>query len=309
MIALTCLYCIVFFYIRSQLKKFSAVASAGTAGTADATHSTNSGQELERWQADLEATPPDVQPPPRSVFTTRTVTVVTEDRPTAEFKSNATNNAVPFSLRHSSSAQSHLQARKRMLQVARSLLWYPMIYLFVTVTLTIGRLGNITNAPWATTCIFVGATLYACGGWANALLYTTTRKGIIGWSWFGWSKKCRDRKKASSPKQGSVSDSSPTGPGEKYGSDRSTDTTTSIHSRNGSNATDPRNPVSVILADSASDLQFEGVDFSHSTGFDTVNGTEDDKLVHDRYCVQSRLYAGTPGKDGAECTCKNNVPR
>lgn len=307
MIALTCLYCLVFFYIRSQLKKFSRVASAGTG---DATRSTNSGQELERWQADLEATPPEVQPPPRSVFTTRTVTVVTEDRPNAELTSTNTNGAAPFSIHHTPSAQSHILARKRMLQVARSLLWYPMIYLFVTVTLTIGRLGTFANAPWATTCIFVGATLYACGGWANALLYTTTRKGIITWSWFGWSKNCRDRKKAAAgSKQGSASDASPRVPGEKYGSERSTDTTTSIHSRNESNAIDPRNPVSMILADSASDLQFEGVDFSHSTGFDTVNGTEDDKLVHDRYCVQSRLYTGPPGKDGAECTCRNNVPR
>ena len=304
MFALTVLYCIVFFYIRSQLKKFSSLASAATA---DATRSTNNGQELERWHVDLEAIAPDVQPPPRSVITTRTVTVFTEDRGTTELTSKNTNNTVPYSIRNSPSAQSHLLARKRMLQVARSLLWYPLIYILVTVTITIARLAAFANAPWATTCVFVGASLYACGGWANALLYTTTRKGIITWSWFGWSKKYCNRKKNSS-KQGSVSDSAPRGAGEKYGSERSTDISASTHSRNESPGNDLSNPVSVILADSTSDLQIEGIDFSHSTGFDTVNGTEDDKLVHDRYCVQSRLYAGTPGKD-EECTCQNNVAR
>lgn len=305
MVALTILYCLVFFYIRSQLKKFNDIASAGTA---EATQSTNSGQELERWHADLEVGSPDVQPPPGSVITTRTVTVVTEDRGVVELTNKDTSSSPPsFSLRHTASSQSHLMARKRMLQVARSLLWYPMIYLIVTLTLTIGRLGTFGNAPWATTCIFVGAAIYACGGWANVLLYTTTRKGIISWSWFGWSKKCRDRKRDSN--EYPISDSPPRVPGEKYGSDRSTEATVSTHSRNNSSITDHRNPVSTILADSASDLQIDGVDFSHSTGFDTVNGTEDDKLVHDRYCVQSRLYAGTPRKGGGECTCRNNIPR
>jgi hypothetical protein len=300
MAALTLLYCLVFFYIRGQLKKFSHIASVGTEGT-----KSSSGQELERWQADLEATAPDVQPPPRSVITTRMVSVTTEDRGTAELTSTNTNSAVPLSLRHTASAQSQLLARKRMLQVARSLLYYPLIYLFVTTTLTIGRLATFTNAPWAQTCIFVGATLYACGGWANALLYTTTRKGIIGWSWCGWSRKCRDRKMS----KGSVSLASPRGPphglAEKYDSEQSTATSVSNHSRNESTVIDPRQPVSMILADSSSDLQFDGVDFTNSTGFDTVNGTDDDKLVHDRYCVQSRLYAATPGKGSGECTCNN----
>ena len=54
----------------------------------------------------------------------------------------------------------------------------------------------------------------------------------------------------------------------------------------------------------SSPLRFEGVDFTHSTGFDTVNNaTEDTRPVHDRYCIQTRLRGQTGGT--TVCTCTN----
>jgi hypothetical protein len=97
---------------------------------------------------------------------------------------------------------SQLLARRRMLQVARSLLWYPLVYLCITTPLTIGRLATFANDSWAEVAIFVGAALYSCGGFCNVLLYTTTRKGIVNWRWRGFKlgHKDNDDEQVKTPK-------------------------------------------------------------------------------------------------------------
>ena len=72
MFALTILYCILFFYIRIQLKNFRKVASSSEI---------QSSHELQSWQANLEAGTPEQPTAPKQIITTQTVTVTTEDRP------------------------------------------------------------------------------------------------------------------------------------------------------------------------------------------------------------------------------------
>ena len=177
MIALTVLYCLVFVYIRLQIKKFPSVGTTST----HPTHQ-SSARELERWQVDLEALPPPSRGlPPDALTTTKIVSITTTDR---------RPSIMPSLLSSRTTTDSHF-ARKRMLQVARSLLWYPLIYLCLTTPITIGRLGTFAGDSWGQTLIFVGAAIYSCAGWCNVLLYTATRKGIISWTWCGWKRKVR----------------------------------------------------------------------------------------------------------------------
>jgi len=251
MIALSVLYSLVFFYIRSQLKKFNRETTGSTE------NNSSSGHELDRWQADIEGYTPTTESPPsppipgapgRPSLSTSPVPrstspplpatpfppsprpsqfLIPTNKPTTrlsysspppvlERESSTTTDRKPSTLtqsitegRHPSTVTTYTQpstipttlatseqidlrntpsvhnqvlARKRMLQVARSLLWYPFIYMCVTMPLTIGRLATFANDDWAVTAIFVGATCYACGGFCNVLLYTSTRKGIISWT-------------------------------------------------------------------------------------------------------------------------------
>lgn len=302
MIALTFLYCWVFFYIRYQLRKFSNATSTSE-------NQISSNHELEiRFRADLEALP--TPPPSSQIIRTQTVTVTTQERRPSQF--TTTSTGLGLSLRHTSSAHSHLLARKRMLQVARSLLWYPLIYLIVTLPLTIGRLATFANDSWAEACIFVGAAFFASGGFCNVFLYTTTRKGIISWKWFGWRKKYRHEKPCSFPVFSPRSDQNNGGPftgTEKLGSPSSTMTSASNRTRDpksvGPDLSSLSNSRSLTL-DTDSDIDLSGVDFTHSTGFDVIPGGDADKLVHDRYCIQTRIDdASLPGVGTVVCTCKN----
>jgi hypothetical protein len=290
MLALTVLYSLVFCYIRGQLRKFGQE----TETTADRP---GSSQELEPWQADLETGEPIVDPAPSQIITTQMVSVTTEDRTTNLSVEAA--SGIPISLRNTPSNHSHIIARRRMLQVARSLLWYPLIYVVVTAPLTIGRLSQFAGDDWPQVYIFIAATFYASAGWCNVLLYTTTRKGIVSWTWCGWITNCRGRSK---PRMPSFSGPSKTPPG-KYGSHNSTMTSGSLPS---DDELDPREPSpSNVHRDSKVDMHFEGVDFTNSVGFDTINIVDETKVVHDRYCLQNQLDAADAGKKTEACTCKN----
>lgn len=61
------------------------------------------------------------------------------------------------------------------------------------MTLSVTRLANFVGRDWGKAVVFVGATLYTCGGWCNVVLYTATRKGIVSWDWFGWIKWAKKR--------------------------------------------------------------------------------------------------------------------
>ena len=173
MFALTFLYCILFFYIRIQLKNFRKVAS---------TSEIQSSHELQSWQANLEAGTPDQPAAPKQIITTQTVTVTTEDRPQRRTMKTEAD-----------------RAHKRMNQVAVTLLCYPVMYICLTMPLAITRLSSFAGNEWGLTSIYVGASIYCCSGFVNVLLYTATRKGIISWNWLFTRRKSTTSTNDSAP--------------------------------------------------------------------------------------------------------------
>ena len=158
MFALTILYCVLFFYIRTQLKNFRKANSGSDV---------QSPHEISNWQANLEAGPPEQPTPPKQIITTQTVTITTEER---SFQ-RPTVKAEPD------------RAHQRMNQVALTLLFYPVMYICLTMPLVITRVSEFAGNKWGLTSIYVGASIYCCSGFFNVLLYTATRKGIISWDW------------------------------------------------------------------------------------------------------------------------------
>ena len=158
MFALTILYCVVFLYIRTQLKSFRKATS---------TSEQQSWPETSNWQANLEAGPLDQPIPPRQIITTQTVTVTTEARPVQR----PTIKVEPD------------RTHQRMNQVALTLLLYPVMYICLTMPLVITRVSEFAGNKWGLSSIYVGASIYSCSGFFNVLLYTATRKGIISWDW------------------------------------------------------------------------------------------------------------------------------
>ena len=53
-------------------------------------------------------------------------------------------------------------------------------------------------------------------------------------------------------------------------------------------------------------MNLRGVDFTHSTGFDKIDGSSvhEDTSIHDRYCIQTRLDEGASKGGTILCTCK-----
>jgi hypothetical protein len=163
MFALTTLYCILFFYIRLQLKNFRKAAS---------TSELHSSHELQSWQANLEAGVTQIVTAPKQIITTKTVTVTTEERPNPR--------------RPQSDAE---RAHRRMNQVALTLLCYPIMYICLTMPLSITRISEFAGKEWTLPGIYAGASIYCCSGFMNVLLYTLTRKGIISWDWLFGKRK------------------------------------------------------------------------------------------------------------------------
>jgi len=314
MVALTILYIFVFCYIQIQLRKFRDLTGTTGAGT---DHQTTQ-HDLDNFDFDLESMVPQQVPASNQIMTTRIVHVTTQDRvqpPRTPIASMPWSNKTGRSLRPNVTNNPQLLARKRMLQVARTLLWYPFVYLIITAPLTIARIAGFAGRQWAVTCIFVGAAFYASGGWLNVLLYTATRKGIIGsswkWSWAWLNRfKCAcsrksDKQAIPSPPSTSASQHIPSHIREKFG----------IPSTYGSHpgvrpfVPNEKKITSTTRAfprdDSSSDFHYEGVDFTHSTGFIPAHDDPNSKLVHDRYCIQTRMDGAMPGVGTTICTCKN----
>ena len=168
MFVLTTLYVILFVYIYMQSRKFTK--SSSSVDTHPSTH------ELQRWQANLESdagvAPPDLQ----TVLTTQSVTVITESHESTFRRIRRAEN----------------NSRRRMTQVAVRLLCYPVVYICLTMPVSIARLALFAGHNWGLTAIHVGAAIYVCSGWVNVLLYNTTRKGIISWDWLVPMRKGRE---------------------------------------------------------------------------------------------------------------------
>jgi hypothetical protein len=85
-------------------------------------------------------------------------------------------------------AEENVSSQSEAMSIARSLLWYPSVYVILTMPLSIVRFADIVGHPWSQTAVFTCASLYVCEGWCNVLLYTATRPGLISWTWLGWTK-------------------------------------------------------------------------------------------------------------------------
>ena len=84
--------------------------------------------------------------------------------------------------------------QRRLHNVSFTLLCYPVIYFVLVLPLTISRLMEFANRSWSLIAVYVGATLFACQGWVNVLLYTATRQGIISWHEIFRKQKLQDKR-------------------------------------------------------------------------------------------------------------------
>ena len=80
------------------------------------------------------------------------------------------------------------RCRRHVWGLGLSLFCFPVIYTVLALPLAIARLGDIAQTHWSDAVLWVGASLYACGGMCNVVCYTATREGIIPWNWFRWRK-------------------------------------------------------------------------------------------------------------------------
>lgn len=80
-----------------------------------------------------------------------------------------------------------LSWQTELLNGTASFLCYPIVYIFLTLPLSITRLNQINNQPdFGETIEFLAATMYTSGGVCNVLLYTAERRGIISFRWRAW---------------------------------------------------------------------------------------------------------------------------
>ena len=166
MAALTVLYSILFCFIRIQSKNLLK-ATYGSSRSQSTSHD-QSPHGLRPWEVNLEGGKGEEQLDSSQIITTRTVTVSTQERPVQPVGVD----------------KSGQQVRQRMNRVSTILLLYPVIYIILTMPLAISRIAEFAGQEWGLTYVYVGAAIFDCSGLANVLLYTTTRKGIISWSWF-----------------------------------------------------------------------------------------------------------------------------
>jgi len=251
MFALTILYCILFVYIRVQSRKF---------GIANSSANSQSSHELQSWQANLEvgtgATPTKSQ----KIITTQTVTVITEDRLGSIYTPRR------FDVDHS---------RRRLTQVAVRLLCYPVVYICLTMPVTIARLAQFGGHNWGLTAIHVGAAIYVCSGLVNVLLYTATRKGIISWNWLV------PKRKANTDAQCISSDSS--NHLRRYGQSSTSHVLASKHSALVPNVT-LRSANAENSSKHDSDLDSNFGEFNYGYEYAVMDG---EKLVPDRACYNT----------------------
>jgi hypothetical protein len=293
MFALTILYCILFFYIKIQLKNFRAANTSTEHGTTVTSH------ELRNWQANLETGIPTDPTSPGAIMTKTTVTVVTEDRPATMYN-------------HARRARTEAdRAHRRMNQVALTLLCYPISYICLTMPIAITRLSQFAGNNWGLTAIYVAACVYSSSGLCNVLLYTATRRGIISWGWLF--------KKGRRSGAGGTADTAPhsTGYNSHYPGSReprvssSTINIPATITSKPSNLTSSSNhhrtaSIKTHESDLESTVDYAGQTYSHgySHGYHT---SDDAKLVHDRDCIHNeghRTSNGTINTIVGSCSCR-----
>jgi len=159
MFSLTFMYCFMFFYVRIQSKKIIYASTSDN----------NTLHDHQGWTANIETGDPGRRTTSTHIFTMKSVIVNTED---GNLPSTRTRRPVQH------------QADNRMARVSLRLLCYPFVYIICTLPLEISRLSQFAGKNWSLTFIYVGVCLFMSSGFLNALLYTTTRKGLISWPRF-----------------------------------------------------------------------------------------------------------------------------
>lgn len=145
MICLIILYGVLFFYIRRQLKNLHV---ATTSSDHDAQISLKPGNKAQFSTSDISMTK-----------------AVTGECQTRQGPVLSMAN----------------QAQRRLNQVSRTLLLYPLVYIIVLLPLSIVRVMEFANKNPSLKMTYVVCAIFDCQGLINVFLYTCTRKGIIPW--------------------------------------------------------------------------------------------------------------------------------
>jgi len=197
MTTLTILYIILFFFLRAQTKRLLQTNTT-TDRIADDSFAS---QPQHRWEVQLGTSNGDLQAPsPASpsgpVIVTKSVAIYTE----ASQPPNCPNAAAR-------------QTCQRINKVSVTLLIYPVIYIILTMPLSISRIAEFAGQKWGLKVVYFGAALFDCTGFINVLLYTTTRKGLVSWDRLKACKKGESELRPSSRRNGRwiARDTSPAG--------------------------------------------------------------------------------------------------
>lgn len=168
-LTLPILYTILFIYIRRQSSNFFHVAS--TTG-----HSTISDDSNFEPPASIATSPESLtaKPGSQSIHSRRPKTLFTE---AAE------------------------RSRRRMHQVAVTLLCYPLAYLVLTGPILVIPMASFLRKNIPISAVYALSSVYTSTGWVNVILYTVTRKGIVSWDrLFRWRKRPKHLKSNRGPK-------------------------------------------------------------------------------------------------------------
>jgi hypothetical protein len=168
MATLTILYSILFFFLRAQTKRLLKESGTTTDQHTvdDMTMTTNTQWEVRLGNSDddLEASPARPSGP---VIVTKSVSICTEAHP---------NPRPP---------RSNVNGRRTYHQVNKvsvTLLIYPILYMILTLPISVSRIAEFAGQEWGLTVVYFSAALFECTGWINVLLYTSTRKGLVSWN-------------------------------------------------------------------------------------------------------------------------------
>ena len=131
-----------------------------------------------RWEVRLETSNDDLEASPARpsgpVIVTKSVSIYTEAPPN------------PKPPRSNKSARRTYQ---RLNKVSVTLLIYPILYMILTMPISIARIAAFAGQEWGLPFVYFGAALFECTGWINVLLYTSTRKGLVSWNRLKFWKK------------------------------------------------------------------------------------------------------------------------
>ena len=160
-LTLPILYTILFIYIRRQSSNFFNVAS--TTG-----HSTISDNSNFESPASIATSP---EPLKAKLGSMRSQSIHSR-RPKPRFTEAAE------------------RARRRMHQVAVTLLCYPLAYLVLTGPILVIPMASFLRKNIPVSSVYALSSVYTSTGWVNVILYTVTRKGIVSWDrLFKWRKR------------------------------------------------------------------------------------------------------------------------